>query len=172
MKHLIEEFASSNLFGKDNYEYYARVTGRVLRVQGEWICSFQYPPAKGMFSNEYIALERYLLGEYRACASPSPLRPFLVLIRLFLIGPRTKATCQWVRRRGSCAKTTGATWKVIIRGAKPPAISTKLTIRFRAPHCILCYIIVNFSFYVEVVVAFFKNYRKLLAGKITEPPCI
>lgn len=62
MKHLIEEFASSNLFGKDNYEYYARVTGRVLRVQGEWICSFQYPPAKGMFSNEYVALERYLLG--------------------------------------------------------------------------------------------------------------
>ncbi|KAJ8981148.1 hypothetical protein NQ317_013813 [Molorchus minor] len=46
MKHLIEEFASSNLFGKANYEYYARVTGRVLRVQGEWICSFQYPPAK------------------------------------------------------------------------------------------------------------------------------
>ncbi|KAH1019717.1 hypothetical protein HUJ04_009499 [Dendroctonus ponderosae] len=62
MKHLIEEFASSNLFGKDNYEYYARVTGRVLRVQGEWICSFQYPPTKGMFPNEYMALERYLLG--------------------------------------------------------------------------------------------------------------
>lgn len=65
MKHLIEEFATSNLFGKDNYEYYARVTGRVLRVQGEWICSFQYPPppANGVFPNEYIALERYLLGE-------------------------------------------------------------------------------------------------------------
>ncbi|XP_030745708.1 uncharacterized protein LOC115874630 isoform X3 [Sitophilus oryzae] len=62
MKHLIEEFASSNLFGKDNYEYYARVTGRVLRVQGEWICSFQYPPTKGVFPNEYVALERYLLG--------------------------------------------------------------------------------------------------------------
>ncbi|ENN83204.1 hypothetical protein YQE_00438, partial [Dendroctonus ponderosae] len=62
MKHLIEEFASSNLFGKDNYEYYARVTGRVLRVQGEWICSFQYPPTKGMFPNEYMALERYLLA--------------------------------------------------------------------------------------------------------------
>lgn len=65
MKHLIEEFASSNLFGKDNYEYYARVTGRVLRVQGEWICSFQYPPppANGVFPNEYVALERYLLGK-------------------------------------------------------------------------------------------------------------
>ncbi|XP_050300416.1 uncharacterized protein LOC126738962 [Anthonomus grandis grandis] len=62
MKHLIEEFASSNLFGKDNYEYYARVTGRVLRVQGEWICCFQYPPSKSVFPNEYVALERYLLG--------------------------------------------------------------------------------------------------------------
>lgn len=65
MKHLIEEFATSNLFGKDNYEYYARVTGRVLRVQGEWICSFQYPPpaGKGVYPNEYVALERYLLGK-------------------------------------------------------------------------------------------------------------
>lgn len=48
MKHLIEEFASSDLFGHDNYEWYARVTGRVLRVQGEWICSFQYP-ASGLW---------------------------------------------------------------------------------------------------------------------------
>ncbi|CAH1985181.1 unnamed protein product [Acanthoscelides obtectus] len=62
MKHLIEDFASSNLFGRDNYEYYARVTGRVLRVQGEWICSFQYPPANGVYPNECIALERYLIA--------------------------------------------------------------------------------------------------------------
>ncbi|XP_028129364.1 uncharacterized protein LOC114325503 isoform X3 [Diabrotica virgifera virgifera] len=64
MKHLIEEFASSNLFGRENYEYYARVTGRVLRIQGEWICSFQYPPppTNGSFPNEYTALERYLLA--------------------------------------------------------------------------------------------------------------
>ncbi|CAH0560789.1 unnamed protein product [Brassicogethes aeneus] len=55
MKHLIEEFASSNLFGRENYEYYARVTGRVLRVQGEWICSFQC-------NNEFFTLERYLLA--------------------------------------------------------------------------------------------------------------
>nr|CAH7753129.1 unnamed protein product [Callosobruchus chinensis] len=62
MKHLIEDFATSNLFGRDNYEYYARVTGRVLRVQGEWICSFQYPPANGVYPNECIALERYLIA--------------------------------------------------------------------------------------------------------------
>nr|XP_022901435.1 uncharacterized protein LOC111414351 isoform X2 [Onthophagus taurus] len=69
MKHLIEEFASSDLFGRDNYEFYARVTGRVLRVQGEWICSFKYPPAansKGhsqIFPGDYTALEQYLLGQ-------------------------------------------------------------------------------------------------------------
>lgn len=66
MRHLIEEFASSDLFGRDNYEFYARVTGRVLRVQGEWICSFQYPPLqKGhstLYTTEYAALENYLLG--------------------------------------------------------------------------------------------------------------
>lgn len=69
MKHLIEEFASSDLFGRDNYEFYARVTGRVLRVQGEWICSFQYPPpqTKGghttqIYPRDYAALEQYLLA--------------------------------------------------------------------------------------------------------------
>lgn len=68
MKHLIEEFASSDLFGRDNYEFYARVTGRVLRVQGEWICSFQYPPPPGHSSQQCFpsaTLEHYLLGELR-----------------------------------------------------------------------------------------------------------
>lgn len=41
---MIDKFAEFDLFGRDNYEYYARVTGRVLRVQDEWICSFRYPP--------------------------------------------------------------------------------------------------------------------------------
>lgn len=68
MKHLIEEFASSDLFGRDNYEFYARVTGRVLRVQGEWICSFQYPPPPGHSTQQCYpsaALEHYLLGELK-----------------------------------------------------------------------------------------------------------
>ncbi|XP_065158142.1 uncharacterized protein [Atheta coriaria] len=67
MKHLIEEFATSDLFGRENYEFYARVTGRVLRVQGEWICSFQYPPSANknqMFGNHLSALEQYyFLGQ-------------------------------------------------------------------------------------------------------------
>ncbi|XP_044747982.1 uncharacterized protein LOC123309128 isoform X3 [Coccinella septempunctata] len=65
VKHLIEEFATSDLFGRENYEFYARVTGRVLRVQGQWICSFQYPPVNvkdPVFPNEFIALEPYLIG--------------------------------------------------------------------------------------------------------------
>ncbi|KAJ3631141.1 hypothetical protein MTP99_012288 [Tenebrio molitor] len=69
VKLLIEQFSTSYLFGKDNYEFYSRVTGRVLRVQGEWICSFQYPPpaAKGsvqqqIYNNECGTLERYLLA--------------------------------------------------------------------------------------------------------------
>lgn len=41
---MIDKFAEFDLFGRDNYEYYARVTGRVLRVQDEWFCSFRYPP--------------------------------------------------------------------------------------------------------------------------------
>lgn len=41
---MIDQFATFDLFGRENYEYYATVTGRVLRVQDEWICSFRYPP--------------------------------------------------------------------------------------------------------------------------------
>ncbi|XP_026332030.1 uncharacterized protein LOC113239318 isoform X2 [Hyposmocoma kahamanoa] len=44
MRQLIEQFSAGDLFGHDNYEYYARVTGRVLRVKDEWICSFRDPP--------------------------------------------------------------------------------------------------------------------------------
>lgn len=44
MKHIIDKFATDDIFGRENYEYYARVTGRILKVQDEWICSFQYPP--------------------------------------------------------------------------------------------------------------------------------
>lgn len=49
MKLMIDQFTFFDLFGHDNYEFYARVTGRILRVQGEWICSFQYPaPSRGL----------------------------------------------------------------------------------------------------------------------------
>lgn len=41
---LIDNFGVSNLFGRDNYEYYARLTGRVLKVEEDWIFAFRYPP--------------------------------------------------------------------------------------------------------------------------------
>lgn len=59
---MIDKFAEFDLFGRENYEYYARVTGRVLRVQDEWICSFRYPPppsektAQQNYACKYIIL--------------------------------------------------------------------------------------------------------------------
>jgi Rho GTPase-activating protein 20 len=56
MKQMIEQFAAFDLFGRENYEYYARVTGRVLRVQDEWICSFQFPPPpRGKSAQQHYA---------------------------------------------------------------------------------------------------------------------
>ncbi|KAG5325352.1 RHG20 protein, partial [Pseudoatta argentina] len=43
-KFMIDNFGVSNLFGRDNYEYYARITGRILKVEEDWIFSFRYPP--------------------------------------------------------------------------------------------------------------------------------
>ncbi|XP_037932718.1 uncharacterized protein LOC119667489 isoform X3 [Teleopsis dalmanni] len=57
MKHIIDKFATHDLFGRDNYEYYARVTGRILKVQDEWICSFQHPPPP----REKLAQQKYAL---------------------------------------------------------------------------------------------------------------
>ncbi|XP_066941941.1 uncharacterized protein RhoGAP71E isoform X2 [Macrobrachium rosenbergii] len=44
MKFLIDNFGVSNLFGRSNYEYYARITGRILKVEEDWIFAFRYPP--------------------------------------------------------------------------------------------------------------------------------
>ncbi|XP_015786329.1 rho GTPase-activating protein 20 [Tetranychus urticae] len=44
MKFLIDNFGVSNLFGRENYEYYARISGRVLKVEENWIFAFKYPP--------------------------------------------------------------------------------------------------------------------------------
>ncbi|XP_014280835.1 uncharacterized protein RhoGAP71E isoform X2 [Halyomorpha halys] len=44
MKLMIDNFGACNLFGRDNYEFYARITGRILKVEDDWIFSFRYPP--------------------------------------------------------------------------------------------------------------------------------
>ncbi|XP_063708354.1 unconventional myosin-IXAb isoform X1 [Culicoides brevitarsis] len=64
MKHMIDKFAEFDLFGRENYEYYARVTGRVLRVQDEWFCSFRYPPPpSGKTAQQNYALQLALETE-------------------------------------------------------------------------------------------------------------
>ena len=37
MQFLVEQFGASNVYGRENYEYYARMTGRALRVDDGWI---------------------------------------------------------------------------------------------------------------------------------------
>ncbi|XP_014241170.1 uncharacterized protein LOC106661924 isoform X1 [Cimex lectularius] len=44
MKLLIDNFGACDLFGRPNYEFYARITGRILKVEDDWIFSFRYPP--------------------------------------------------------------------------------------------------------------------------------
>ncbi|XP_050094875.1 uncharacterized protein LOC126577367 isoform X1 [Anopheles aquasalis] len=64
MKQMIEQFTACDLFGRVNYEYYVRVTGRVLRVQDEWICSFRYPPPpRGKTAQQNYALKLALQTE-------------------------------------------------------------------------------------------------------------
>lgn len=41
---MIDNFGIYNLFGKDNYEYYARITRKVLNVEEKWNFNFKYPP--------------------------------------------------------------------------------------------------------------------------------
>ncbi len=43
MRFLIDNFGVTNLFSRANYEYYARVSGRVLFVHENWIFAFRYP---------------------------------------------------------------------------------------------------------------------------------
>jgi len=50
----IEHFGMRDLFGRENYEYYAKLTGRILKVEDEWIF-FTYPPASyGSSSTEAL----------------------------------------------------------------------------------------------------------------------
>merc|ERR1719348_536151 len=42
VSYFIDNFGMRDLFGRENYEYYARLTGRILKVEDEWIF-FTYP---------------------------------------------------------------------------------------------------------------------------------
>lgn len=53
MNFMIDNFGIYNLFGKDNYEYYARITRKVLNVEEKWNFNFKYPPENLMPSNDF-----------------------------------------------------------------------------------------------------------------------
>uniref|UniRef100_A0A915HXE6 Uncharacterized protein n=1 Tax=Romanomermis culicivorax TaxID=13658 RepID=A0A915HXE6_ROMCU len=40
---MIQEFGRTNLFPRENYEFYARITGRTLRVDENWQFTFHVP---------------------------------------------------------------------------------------------------------------------------------
>lgn len=43
---IIQGFGNTNLFPRECYEFYARITGRTLCVDKNWNFTFQYPPSK------------------------------------------------------------------------------------------------------------------------------
>ncbi|CAI4232919.1 unnamed protein product [Auanema sp. JU1783] len=43
VKSIIVSFGHTNLFPRECYEFYARITGRTLRVDENWLFTFQYP---------------------------------------------------------------------------------------------------------------------------------
>lgn len=59
VKFLIDNFGVSYLFGRENYEYYARISGRVLKVEENWIYAFKYPPGDTV-SREYSSICRLI----------------------------------------------------------------------------------------------------------------
>ncbi|VDP25533.1 unnamed protein product [Soboliphyme baturini] len=54
---IVENFGFSNLFPRDSYEFYARMTGRTLRVEANWHFSFQYPSSKNSFFSVLCLLQ-------------------------------------------------------------------------------------------------------------------
>ncbi|GAB6030113.1 hypothetical protein CHUAL_005792 [Chamberlinius hualienensis] len=64
MKYLIDNFGVTNLYGRENYEYYARITGRILKVDNEWIFAFRYPPETTASREDVLeAQQRWLQHE-------------------------------------------------------------------------------------------------------------
>uniref|UniRef100_A0AAF5DQD4 Rho-GAP domain-containing protein n=1 Tax=Strongyloides stercoralis TaxID=6248 RepID=A0AAF5DQD4_STRER len=43
---LINNFGFTDMFSRESYEYYAKITGRTIRVEENWMFSFQYPIKK------------------------------------------------------------------------------------------------------------------------------
>jgi len=81
MKFLIDNFGECNLFGRENYEFYARITGRILKIEDNYIVSFWYPP-------DAIGTRKYSfnLGVAATVCFYSVFPPFQWFLRCFVPG--------------------------------------------------------------------------------------
>uniref|UniRef100_A0A1I8AVC0 Rho-GAP domain-containing protein n=1 Tax=Steinernema glaseri TaxID=37863 RepID=A0A1I8AVC0_9BILA len=66
---IIEGFGHTNLFPRECYEFYARITGRTLRIDENWVFTFQYPPSR-LFSYQsaYNVMAAKCAGSYSLSA--------------------------------------------------------------------------------------------------------
>ncbi|PAV72653.1 hypothetical protein WR25_21106, partial [Diploscapter pachys] len=64
---IITSFGDTNLFPRESYEFYARITGRQLRVDENWTFSFTYPSSKPS-SEEFTHLAAKCAGAYSMAA--------------------------------------------------------------------------------------------------------
>uniref|UniRef100_A0A158P810 Tubulin_C domain-containing protein n=1 Tax=Angiostrongylus cantonensis TaxID=6313 RepID=A0A158P810_ANGCA len=56
VKNIIASFGHINLFPRECYEFYARITGRTLRVDENWLFSFQYPSSEFFRASCFVSL--------------------------------------------------------------------------------------------------------------------
>ncbi|TMS34712.1 hypothetical protein L596_002247 [Steinernema carpocapsae] len=66
---IIDGFGHTNLFPRECYEFYARITGRTLRIDENWVFTFQYPPSR-LFSYQsaYNVMAAKCAGSYSLSA--------------------------------------------------------------------------------------------------------
>ncbi|KAJ1356599.1 hypothetical protein KIN20_014332 [Parelaphostrongylus tenuis] len=67
VKNIITSFGHINLFPRECYEFYARITGRTLRVDENWLFSFQYPSSVAS-SAAFSAMAAKCAGAYSLAA--------------------------------------------------------------------------------------------------------
>ncbi|XP_075679308.1 uncharacterized protein LOC113798308 isoform X3 [Dermatophagoides pteronyssinus] len=72
MKFLIDNFGINNLFGKDNYDYYCRMTGKIVNVEENWTFTYHYPSKNLVPSEACRSIEnQWLNNEYRKWNLPN-----------------------------------------------------------------------------------------------------
>ncbi|VDL75708.1 unnamed protein product [Nippostrongylus brasiliensis] len=67
VRNIITSFGHTNLFPRECYEFYARITGRTLRVDENWLFTFQYPSSVAS-SAAFSAMAAKCAGAYSLAA--------------------------------------------------------------------------------------------------------